>query len=67
VYFAVDLSQQDNPEGANSSGPAIPPREHQAIVQPNLEFLFGHSKHPQIQTLSLATTRHLPSVLGLWS
>jgi hypothetical protein len=42
VDFAVNLSQQDNPERADSSGPAIPPREHQAIFQPNLKFLFGH-------------------------
>jgi hypothetical protein len=28
VNFPINLSQQDNPEGANSSGPAIPPREH---------------------------------------
>jgi hypothetical protein len=28
VDLAVNLSQQDNPEGADSSGPAIPPREH---------------------------------------
>ena len=49
VYFAVDLSQQDNPEGADSSGPAIPPREHQAILQPNLEFLFGHLDFPRLK------------------
>ena len=49
VYFAVNLSQQDNPEGADSSGPAIPPREHQAILQPNLKFLFGHLNFPRFK------------------
>ena len=49
VYFAIDLSQQDNPEGADSAGPAIPPREHQSILQPNLKFLFGHLNFPRFK------------------
>lgn len=53
VNLAVNLSQQDNPEGAGSSGPAIPPREHQAIFQPNPEFLFGHLTLPICLSCSL--------------